>query len=80
MLVIDPMDCKKCDITVCGKCTRKLRNKCPQRCSEGFKTGHKLIKLILNRVIVMCPNKLKYSNKTNVCEAVLPLPEMLEHL
>ena len=74
------MDCIKCDATLCGKCCKTVNSICPYKCNSGFKKGHKMIKLLLNRVIVSCPNKGKYSDKINVCEAILPLPEMLDHL
>ena len=45
-----------------------------------WKAGHLLVKLLLNRTVVSCPNKLKYADKVNVCEAVFPIAQMLEHL
>jgi len=78
-LVIDPMDCPKCDLTVCGRCAAKM-GKCPLKCKTQFKKGHRMVKLLLNRTIVSCPNKLKHEAKVNVCQAVLPVHQMMKHL
>ena len=81
-LAINPQDCKECDTTFCSKCLGRMKGKpCPIcKCKSQFKKAHKLVKLLLDRTLVSCPNKLKYNDCINVCETSLPIPEMIKHL
>ena len=61
-------------------CRKKVKDQCPQCRSKGFKKGHKLVRQLLDQVIMGCPNKKFHNDANGVCEVVLKFSDMKMHL
>lgn len=60
-LLVDPLECKKCENAFCKKCLddwlKKHPNECPNRC-QPISAGplHRVLRTVLDKLRVKCPN------------------------
>lgn len=71
-IIIDPMQCQKCENCFCNECISSWEKKsttCPFNCEKFVVKSSKIMKTLLSKMLFNCPNgcyeKIQYQDYTN---------------